>query len=369
MHISLEKKSIIDVYDTPIIQQTSFWSQVKKKQGLKSLAFDYKVRNRDLYLNVDGYSCTQADFLMFVQELNANDCVVYVPYGPEVEPSEENQGIFLEELSESLRYYLPKGCIGIRYDLNWASHWIDESHYDEKGEWIGAPEKRFQEFKINFCTQNKNLQKSNSDILPADTIMVDLIPSEHDILSAMKPKTRYNIGLSYRKGINVRVGTIEDLKIWYDLYLETAKRDGLHINEFYYFHSVFATQMEDSVKVKLLIAYLDDIPLAAMFLIISNHRATYLYGASSSQMRNYMPTYALQWKAMQIAKSQGCIEYDMFGVSPNADPSHPMQGLHRFKSGFGGSVFHQMGCWDYPLDHENFTLFQASEVNAKGYYL
>ena len=132
------------------------------------------------------------------------------------------------------------------------------------------------------------MQKSNSDILPADTIMVDLIPSEHDILSAMKPKTRYNIGLSYRKGINVRVGTIEDLKIWYDLYLETAKRDGLHINEFYYFHSVFATQMEDSVKVKLLIAYLDDIPLAAMFLIISNHRATYLYGASSSQMRNYM---------------------------------------------------------------------------------
>ena len=100
------------------------------------------------------------------------------------------------------------------------------------------------------------------------------------------------------------VGTIEDLKIWYDLYLETTKRDGLHINEFYYFHSVFATQMEDSVKVKLLIAYLDDIPLAAMFLIISNHRATYLYGASSSQMRNYMPTYALNGRPYKLQKAK-----------------------------------------------------------------
>ena len=94
MHISLEKKSIVDVYDTPIIQQTSFWSQVKKKQGLKSLAFDYKVRNRDLYLNGDSYSCTQADFLMFVQQLNANDCVVYVPYGPENRTLRRKSGVF-----------------------------------------------------------------------------------------------------------------------------------------------------------------------------------------------------------------------------------------------------------------------------------
>ena len=67
-----------------------------------------------------------------------------------------------------------------------------------------------------------------------------------------------------------------------------------------------------------------------MFLVLSAHRATYLYGASSSSMRNLMPTYALQWKAMLIAKKCDCTEYDMFGVSPNPDPSHPMYGLYRF---------------------------------------
>ncbi|MEG1553400.1 MAG: peptidoglycan bridge formation glycyltransferase FemA/FemB family protein [Rikenellaceae bacterium] len=371
MELSIEKKSIIDVYDTPIIQQTSFWSHVKQKQGLQSFAFDYKARNSDLYLSVGGYSYTRADFLLFLEYVNSNDCIAYVPYGPEVEPSEENQGIFLEELSESLRSYLPKDCIAIRYDLNWRSHWGKESDYSEDGTWLGAPEKKYQEFKLNFDTRNGNLLKSNSDILPANTIIIDLNASEQEIMSRMKPKTRYNIGLAKRKGVEVRIGTIDDLQIWYDLYVATAQRNGLHINDIKYFHSVFAAKMEKQnlpVHVKLLIASVDNVPLSAMFLLISSHRATYLYGASSG-MRNFMPTYAMQWEAIQIAKAYGCSEYDMFGVAPDAEPSHPMYGLYKFKKGFGGSVFHQMGCWDYPLKNESFHLLQASEMSRQGYYL
>ncbi|MGN1238533.1 MAG: peptidoglycan bridge formation glycyltransferase FemA/FemB family protein [Muribaculaceae bacterium] len=54
-----------------------------------------------------------------------------------------------------------------------------------------------------------------------------------------------------------------------------------------------------------------------LFLVLSAHRATYLYGASSSRMRNLMPAYALQWKAMQLAKASCCVEYDMFGIAPS----------------------------------------------------
>ena len=123
---------------------------------------------------------------------------------------------------------------------------------------------------------------------------------------------------------------IDGLQTWYNLYKETAARNGLTLNDFNCFHSMFASKMgmcDDDVDVQLLIAYYDEMPLAAMFLVLSAHRATYLYGASSSSFRNVMPTYALQWKAMQIAKAYKCREYDMFGVAPNPDPSHLCTGF------------------------------------------
>ena len=82
-----------------------------------------------------------------------------------------------------------------------------------------------------------------------------------------------------------------------------------------------------------------------------------------------MASYALQWEAIKRAKKRGCAEYDMFGVAPKPDPSHPMYGLYRFKSGFGGRMFHRMGCWDFPLDAENYNIFSASEFNSQGYHV
>lgn len=371
MEIQIEPKQIIDAYSTPIVQQTSFWSKVKERLGLFSSAYEFKVRNRDIYEGVGGFSCTNADFILFFQYLNQEDYLAYVPYGPEVEPSENNQGAFLEELSEILKSYLPKNCIALRYDLNWESHWCKEEDFDEDGTWIGLPKNEFQEIKLNYGTCNRNLRKANTNILPANTIVLDLTQKESDLLQRMKPKTRYNIKLALRKGVEVRSMGIEGLKIWYDLYHETALRNGLFINDYLYFETMFASKMEgedNEVKVQLLVAYYDGIPLSAMFLVLSSYRATYLYGASSSQMRNVMSTYALQWKAIQIAKANNCFEYDMFGIAPSPNPSHPMYGLYKFKQGFGGEIYHQLGCWDYPIEEDKYNYFSACEMNMQGYY-
>ena len=371
MEIQIEPKQIIDAYSTPIVQQTSFWSKVKERLGLVSSAYEFKVRNRDIYEGVGGFSCTNADFILFFQYLNQEDYLAYVPYGPEVEPSENNQGAFLEELSEILKSYLPKNCIALRYDLNWESHWCKEEDFDEDGTWIGLPKSEFQEIKLNYGTCNRNLRKANTNILPANTIVLDLTQKESDLLQRMKPKTRYNIKLALRKGVEVRSMGIEGLKIWYDLYHETALRNGMFINDYLYFETMFASKMEgedNEVKVQLLVAYYDGIPLSAMFLVLSSYRATYLYGASSSQMRNVMSTYALQWKAIQIAKANNCFEYDMFGIAPSPNSSHPMYGLYKFKQGFGGEIYHQLGCWDYPIEEDKYNYFSACEMNMQGYY-
>jgi lipid II:glycine glycyltransferase (peptidoglycan interpeptide bridge formation enzyme) len=46
-----------------------------------------------------------------------------------------------------------------------------------------------------------------------------------------------------------------------------------------------------------------------------------------------------------------------------------MYGLYRFKTGFGGELYHRMGCWDYPLNKEQYKLFMMTERNSQGYHI
>jgi lipid II:glycine glycyltransferase (peptidoglycan interpeptide bridge formation enzyme) len=165
---------------------------------------------------------------------------------------------------------------------------------------------------------------------------------------------------------------MDQLNLWYQIYSETAQRNNIHLHSIDYFASILsveALKAQSATEVLLLVAEIDGMPLAAMFLVISGNRGSYLYGASTSANRNFMATYALQWEAMRIAQNKGCTEYDMFGIAPNPDPAHPMHGLYRFKTGFGGNQYHTLGCWDYPLDHNKYQYLNTMEMSSQGYHL
>ena len=373
MLTDIRNKPICELNKTPIVQQSAFWSVVKNRLGSKTIAINFKARKSDLFTQIDEDIPILSDLLIILQHIDRNHTIAYVPYGPELEPSDEIQGIFLEELSECIRPFLPKNCILIRYDLCWHSYWAkDSGDFDEYGIRKSDPEIKTQEFRFNFNTSNWNFRKASTNILPSNTIFLDLRQDIDTILSRMKRKTRYNIGLSKRKEIIVRETGIEAIDIWYELYKETAIRNRLFVNDVKYFRAVLEAKADDTrspAKVKLLIAEYQGKPLAAMFLVISGHRGSYLYGASSSLHRNKMATYALQWEAICISKNAGCTEYDMFGISPSPDPNHPLYGLYKFKSGFGGKMHSTLGCWDYPLIEQKYNIFRASELNSIGYHL
>ena len=372
MICDVEAKEIedISVSDTPT--QTTFWARVKNDQGFIPNGFHFAVSSDLLTPMGDNADKKEDDLLVLVKYLNNHQCYAYVPYGPEIEPDFENYGVFLEELSEVLRSYLPKDCIYIKYDLPWASQWTGEDeYYDDSGNWHGPPGSTTQELRLNFKTRHWNLQKSPSDVLPVNTIILNLQYKEKELLAGMKPKTRYNIGYSFRRGVKVREygpGMIDE---WYRLYKETAVRNNLTLHHKDYFKTLFSNNEEtdEGVKVSLLMADYEGVFLAAMILVLSGDRATYLYGASSSERRNLMATYAVQWEAINMAQSFNCTEYDMFGTAPNGNRSHPMHGLHRYKKGFGGSLFHRMGCWDYPYLTADYKILKAQEVNNQSYRL
>jgi lipid II:glycine glycyltransferase (peptidoglycan interpeptide bridge formation enzyme) len=366
------KKNIKDVYKTSIIQQTAFWSEVKRKLGLNTTAIDFKVWKNEINSDPSENYSLNGDMLVIIRRIDNNSSIAYVPYGPEIEPEEQKQGTFLEELSEILRSFLPSDCIMVRYDLAWESYWAKEpDFFGIDGRWLGPPDKSVQEIRFNFNTVNWNFRKTYSNNLPSNTIYIDLTKNKDAMLRSMKQKTRYNIILSQKKGVTVRIAGIKELDTWYRLYRETSARNHFHLHDIDYFRtilSVDANKTQSPANVILLIAENDSKPLASMFLVLSGNRGTYLYGASSSESRNMMANYALQWKAMNIAKEMGCSEYDMFGVAPAPDPSHPLYGLYRFKSGFGGEMFHALGCWDYPFDQEKYNSYSTMELAQKGFH-
>ena len=372
MYCKVESKEIDEINSTNILPQTSFWAQVKNQQGFIPYAFKLVASDDVLDPNRQENKKITDDLLILIKYISTNYCFAYIPYGPKIQPHDENYGKFLEELSEVLKSHLPSNCILIRYDLPWKNQWAMEDDYsDNRNFWLCPPSVYTQEFRLNFNTNNWNLLKSPSDILPTNTFFLDLKQREDQLLQHMKPKTRYNIRLAFRKGIQVKEYGIDKLDEWYALYKETCDRNNLTLHNEDYFKGMLALQKNnpEDIKINLLMADIDGNYLAAMFLIQSNKRGTYLYGASSSANRHLMATYAIQWEAIKLAKKSGCKEYDMFGSAPNASKSHPMHGLYRFKSGFGGHMFHRMGCWDYPLIKDEYQIFKAQEVNNQKYHV
>ncbi|MCM5662300.1 lipid II:glycine glycyltransferase FemX [Galbibacter mesophilus] len=364
MLCKVEQKEVENISPTNVLPQTPYWGRLKDDQGFQPKGFEITVSKELLGFDEGGTTKVKDDLLVLIKYLNDNFCYAYVPYGPKLEPAFENQGLFLEELSERIKPNLPSNCIFIRYDLLWENQWAAEDEYfDANGNWQGPPEVNIQEMRVNYKTNNFNLRKSASDSLPKNTFFIDLTLKESELLANMRYNTRYSIRKAIKKDINVREYGLEGIEDWYQLYLETALRHDMPLQNVDFFENILTNQDNNSkgVSVKMLMADYQGEYLASMFLVLSHKRASYLYGASLPN--NKMASYALQWESIKLAKEHGCTEYDMFGSAPNINDSHPLRGVHIYKKGFGGDLFHRMGCWDYPYQQQEYDLFRLQEIS------
>jgi lipid II:glycine glycyltransferase (peptidoglycan interpeptide bridge formation enzyme) len=221
---------------------------------------------------------------------------------------------------------------------------------------------------MNFGTSEHSLHKAPTDHLAPDTVELDLRKGEGALLEEMKPKTRYNIRLASRRGVQVVELGLDVLPSWHRLYEATAHRKGFHAQGLSYFRELFELARGHRVELKLYGAMHDGDLLGGIVVAQAGAAATYLYGASSDKKRELMAAYALQWEAMRRARSSGCSSYDLFGVPPAPDRAHPMFGLYRFKTGFGGRVVHRRGAWDFVFDEDAYRSYAAAESVDAGYY-
>jgi lipid II:glycine glycyltransferase (peptidoglycan interpeptide bridge formation enzyme) len=174
--------------------------------------------------------------------------------------------------------------------------------------------------------------------------------------------------------VDCQGGWDKELSTFYRLYEETSKRDRIALHPESYYRRLFelaSTRNQGGGRrpdLRIWTARHEGDAIAAIITIFWGGQAVYLYGASSNEKRNLMPAYALQWAAIRAAKAAGCGEYDFYGIPPTAAPDHPMAGLYRFKTGFGGRIIHRPGSWDFPLRPMAYSAFRKAEALRLWYY-
>lgn len=185
------------------------------------------------------------------------------------------------------------------------------------------------------------------DVQPKKTLILDISKSEEDILRGMHQKTRYNIRLSKKKGVEIKIVEAQDLAPfekdfdeWWNIMEETCKRDGFRLHAKDYYLKQLQIKNE-KLKIRLVVARYQGKIIAGNIISFFGDMATYVHGASSNEYRNVMAPYALQWHTIQEAKKYGCKYYDFYGIDEKKWP-----GFTRFKKGFGGEEVNYPGTFD-----------------------
>jgi peptidoglycan pentaglycine glycine transferase (the first glycine) len=228
----------------------------------------------------------------------------------------------------------------------------------------GAPDRAEEVSQVQWASYG--FQPGSQTVQPRRTVLVDLTPDEQVILKRMKSKTRYNIRLAQRKGVQVRDGMEQDVQAFTRLMAITADRNDFGVHAPDYYERAYAL-LAPSGAARLFIATYQDRPIAGVMAFACGHKSWYMYGASGDEHRDRMPNYALQWAAIRWAKGRGCHTYDLYGV-PDQDKetleahfterSDGLWGVYRFKRGFGGRLERSVGAYDAVYNAPLYWLYQ-----------
>jgi peptidoglycan pentaglycine glycine transferase (the first glycine) len=338
---------LISKLPNPHFLQTYEWGQVKAKYGWSPLyaVWDangsWKVESDPNLLST--FQSPVAAALILKRQILRNGfaarlSVLYSPKGPLLDWT--NESLRNRVLNDLQAFAKKQGAIFLKVDPDVVlGTGVPASEED-------APENNGQAVMSEL--KRRGWEYSSDQIQFRNTVLIDLNPTEEEMLGRMKQKTRYNIRLAEKKGVALRVGTLDDLGMLYKMYAETSVRDGFVIRDEGYYKTVWETFMRSSEPTcEPIIAEVDGEPVAAIFVFYFAGRAYYVYGMSRNVHREKMPTYLLQWEAMKRSKAMGCAVYDLWGAPEVFDESDSMWGVYRFKEGLGGKVLRTLGAYDF----------------------
>ncbi len=213
----------------------------------------------------------------------------------------------------------------------------------------------------NFLTSHQH--QPGRPMFTKYSFILDLTPSQDQLMANLKSKTRYNINLAIKKGVTVSIDNSktafeEYIKLW----KQTTKRQAFYAHTEAYHRHMWHHLHQAGIAHLLKATYQGEI-LAVWIVFVHQNTLYYPYGASSRSHRDVMANNLLAWEAIRFGKQKGCTQFDMWGsLGPNPNQSDPWYGFHRFKEGYGGTLMESVGTYDYVADPQKYQLFTTLDT-------
>jgi lipid II:glycine glycyltransferase (peptidoglycan interpeptide bridge formation enzyme) len=194
------------------------------------------------------------------------------------------------------------------------------------------------------------------------TFHLDLKPTEEELFAKLNSKTRYNVNLAFKKGVEIyENSTKEGMEQYIQILEETTTRQGFYAHTPEYFRTMWE-QLGESGLMRIFNAVYENQVLVSWIMFVFDNTLYYPYGASRSAFREVMPSNLMMWEMIKLGKHQHCKMFDMWGaLGPEPDEKDPWFGFHRFKKGFGGELVEFVGTYDLVMNHQLYGIYKVVE--------
>ncbi|HJP89815.1 MAG TPA: peptidoglycan bridge formation glycyltransferase FemA/FemB family protein [Candidatus Limnocylindrales bacterium] len=228
-----------------------------------------------------------------------------------------------------------------------------------------------------FTTAERTLQ-------PRSTIRLDLTGDEEQLRAAFSKGHRADIRRAEREGVTIRVGTPADTGILHEILVATSARKAFGIRDAAYYRYLMEAFGDGA---RLQIAELEGDPVGASVVIAFGRHGMYLAAGSTDAGLRHRAAHLLQWHAIRWARQRGARTWDLWGIA-DARGRHelaaarrvapervlaqleteaerdPLDGVFRFKKGWGGSVVRMLPAFDRVFDGAAYAAWRARSGGA-----
>lgn len=270
---------------------------------------------------------------------------------------------------------------------------------------------KLKELGFNHLGFTKNFETSQ----PRYTFRINLDQSEDDLFNSFSKTTKQRINRAEKLDTKVRIGTIEDIKIFSDLMDLTEKRKDFISYDYNYYKRLFEIYNEDNkinffvgtLNIKKVIKeyetelnevlkaiaplednyskskklnelvmrkekldeyikeytvalkkYGEEVVLNVHVAIEYSNMAWGLYAANHNILMNSYSNYKTYYEHIKNSMKDGLKTFDQFGTIGDLRKDNPLLGIHMFKKGFGGEYIEFIGEFDLVTNKAMYFMFK-----------